>query len=51
VEENKCILGFGGESLRKETFGRPSLRWGNFKACIKEMEWDDMEWINLAHDI
>jgi hypothetical protein len=50
-EEQKYIQGSGEETWRKELLGRPRLGWvGNIKMDLKEIGWEDVEWINLAED-
>jgi hypothetical protein len=39
-----------GKAEGKRRLEDLTLDGGNFKACIKQMEWDGMEWINLAKD-
>jgi hypothetical protein len=35
----------------KKPLGRPRSRWeGNIKVDLREIGWDDMEWIHLAQD-
>ena len=32
-------------------FGRPRLRWeDNIKTDFQDVEWGDVDWIDLAHD-
>jgi hypothetical protein len=36
----------------KRPLGRPRRRWaGDIKMDLREIGWDGMDWINLAHDI
>jgi hypothetical protein len=40
-----------GKSIRKEQLGRPRRRWeDNIKMDLREIGWDDMDWIDLAQD-
>jgi hypothetical protein len=40
---------FVGKSDRKGPLGPPRLRWmDNIKMDLREIEWSDMDWINLA---
>jgi hypothetical protein len=40
-----------GKPEEKRPLGRPRRRWvGNSKIDIREAEWDDMDWIDLAED-
>jgi hypothetical protein len=40
-----------GKSEGKGLFGRPSLRWEDgIKMDLREVGWEDMDWINLALD-
>jgi hypothetical protein len=35
----------------KRPLGRPRRRWeGNIKMDLRELEWGDMNWIDLAED-
>jgi hypothetical protein len=41
----------GGKARRKKTVGRPRHRWvDNIKMDLREIGWDDMDWIDLAQD-
>ena len=49
VGEGKCIQGFDGEILRKETTWKSRHRWDdNIKMDLTEIEWDSMDWIIVA---
>jgi len=49
--EERCIQGFGGEILSKmTTWNKMSWLRRNIKIDPKEIGWDAMDWINLAHD-
>jgi hypothetical protein len=40
-----------GKLESKRPLGRPRRRWvGNIKMDLREMGWDDMDWIELAKD-
>jgi hypothetical protein len=40
-----------GKPEGKRPLGRPRCRWvDNIKMNLREMEWDDMDWIDLAQD-
>jgi hypothetical protein len=40
-----------GKLERKRPLGRPRRRWvDNIKMDLREIEWDGMDWINLAED-
>jgi hypothetical protein len=40
-----------GKPERKKPLGRPRCRWvDNVKMDLREIEWDSMDWIVLAHD-
>jgi hypothetical protein len=40
-----------GKSEGKRLLGRPRRRWvDNIKMDLREIEWDDMDWINLTQD-
>jgi hypothetical protein len=35
----------------KRRLGKTRCRWeGNIKTCLKEIGWEGVNWINLAHD-
>jgi hypothetical protein len=40
-----------GKPERKEPFGRPRRKWvDTIKINLKEKEWEDIVWIELAQD-
>jgi hypothetical protein len=40
-----------GKPEGKRPLGRPRLRWvDNIKMNLREIGWDDMDWIELARD-
>jgi hypothetical protein len=40
-----------GKPEGKRPLGRPRRRWvGNIKMDLREIEWDGMDWIDLAED-
>jgi hypothetical protein len=40
-----------GKPEGKRPLGRPRSKWvDNNKLDLREIEWDDMEWIDLAQD-
>jgi hypothetical protein len=40
-----------GKSEGKGPLGRPRLRWvDSIKVDLREIEWDGMDWIDLAQD-
>jgi hypothetical protein len=40
-----------GKPERKRPLGRPRRRWvDNIEMDLREIEWDGMDWINLAQD-
>jgi hypothetical protein len=40
-----------GKPEGKRPVGRPRRRWeDNVKLDLREIGWDDMDWIDLAHD-
>jgi hypothetical protein len=42
---------FLGKPKGKRPLGRPRRRWEyNIKMDLREIGWDDMDWIDLAHD-
>jgi hypothetical protein len=39
----------GNPEGKKRPLGRPRHRWvGNIKMVLREIDWDDMDWIDLA---
>jgi hypothetical protein len=39
------------KSEENKSLGRPRRRWvNNIKMDLREIEWDGMEWVNLAQD-
>jgi hypothetical protein len=48
-EEEECIL--VGKTDGKRPVGRLRRRWvNNIKIDLREIEWDGMDWIDLAQD-
>jgi hypothetical protein len=42
---------WGGKPEDKIPLGRPTCRWvDNIKMDLREIEWDGMDWIDLAQD-
>jgi hypothetical protein len=40
-----------GKPERKRPLGRPRRRWvDNIKVDLREIEWDSMDWFDLAHN-
>jgi hypothetical protein len=40
-----------GKPEGKRTLGRPRRRWvDNVKMYLREIQWDDMDWTDLAQD-
>jgi hypothetical protein len=40
-----------GKPEGKRPLGRPRRRWvDNIEMDLREVEWDDMDWINVAQD-
>jgi hypothetical protein len=40
-----------GKPEGKRPLGRPTHRWmGNIKIHLTEIEWDGMDWVDLAQD-
>jgi hypothetical protein len=40
-----------GNPEGKRPLGRPRRRWvNNIKMVLREIEWDGMDWINMAQD-
>jgi hypothetical protein len=40
-----------GKPEGKRLLGRPRHRWAyNIKMDLRKIEWDNMDWIDLAHD-
>jgi hypothetical protein len=50
-QNTQCIEDIGGRNKRKEPLGRPRHRWiDNIKIDLKEIGFEDMDWIDLAQD-
>jgi hypothetical protein len=50
-EEQKCIQGSGEEIWGEELLWRTRLGWvDDIKMDLKKLEWEGVEWINLAED-
>ena len=48
--EERCMQGFGGETTRKETLGRPIHRWeDNIKMDLQEVGCGGMDWTGGGH--
>jgi hypothetical protein len=46
-----CLQGFGWETRRQETAGRPRSRWeDNIKMDLRDVGIDGANWIQLAQD-
>jgi hypothetical protein len=49
TNEGKSEL--GGNPEERRPLGRPTRRWvDNIKMDLREVGWDDMDWIDLAED-
>jgi hypothetical protein len=49
--EEECIRILVGKPEGKRPLGRPRRRWvNNIKMDLREIEWDVMDWIDLAQD-
>jgi hypothetical protein len=49
--EDECIKAIGGKARRKRPLGRTRRRWvDNIKMNLREIGWDDMDWIDVAQD-
>jgi hypothetical protein len=49
-KRNACRI-LVGKPERKRPLGKPRCRWvDNIKMDIREIGWDDMDWIDLAQD-
>jgi hypothetical protein len=47
--EEECIEDIGGKA--KRPLGRPGCKWvNNVKRDLREIGWDDMDWIDLVQD-
>jgi hypothetical protein len=47
----KFILNFSRKTWRKETIGRPRLRWEDaIKTDLKETKCEAVKWVHLAQD-
>jgi hypothetical protein len=40
----------GGKARRRENTRKTRRRWEDIKLDLREIGWDDMDWINLAQD-
>jgi hypothetical protein len=44
-------IGYWWESQKERPLGRPRHRWlDNVKIDLREIEWDDTDWIDLVQD-
>jgi hypothetical protein len=51
VEKRNAYRILMGKPEVKRPVGRPRLMWvDNIKMNLREIEWDDMDWIDLARD-
>jgi hypothetical protein len=51
LEERNTYMMLVGEPEGKTPLGRPRRRWvDNIKIDLREIEWDSMDWIDLAED-
>jgi hypothetical protein len=49
-KRNACRI-LVGEPERKRPLGRPRRRWeGNIEIDLREIEWNGMDWTDLAQD-
>jgi hypothetical protein len=49
--KDDCISVIRRKARRKETTGKTRRRWvDNIKMDLKELRWDDIDWIHLAQD-
>jgi hypothetical protein len=39
-----------GKPERKRLLGRPRRRWEDIRMDLKEIRWEDVDWIHLAQD-
>jgi hypothetical protein len=50
-ENRNAYMILVGKPEGKRSLGRPRRRWvNNIKMDLREMEWDGMEWMDLAQD-
>jgi hypothetical protein len=50
-EKRNAYRIFVGKPEGKRPVGRPRRRWvDNIKMDLREIEWDDVDWIYLAHN-
>jgi hypothetical protein len=50
-KRNACRI-FVGKPEEKRLLGRPRRRWvDNIKIDLREIGWDDVDWIDLAQDM
>jgi hypothetical protein len=46
------LIGYWWESQKERDLGRPRRRWmDNIKMNLREIEWNCMDWIDLAQDM
>ena len=51
-EQERCIQGFGGETLGEGPIGRPRHRGeDNIKTCLNELGWEGMDCIDLTQNL
>jgi hypothetical protein len=51
-EKRNAYRILAGKPERKRSLGRARLRWvGSIKTDVREIGWDDMDWIDLAQDM
>jgi hypothetical protein len=51
VEKRNAYRILVGKPEGRRPLGRPRRRWmNNIKIDLREIGWDDMNWIDLAHD-
>jgi hypothetical protein len=50
TEFSKILQSFSRVLVGKIIFRRPRLRWVNVKMNLKEIDWEDVDWIDLAQD-
>jgi hypothetical protein len=50
-EKRNAYRTFVGNSEGRRSLGRPRRRWvDNIKIDLREIEWDGMDWIDVAQD-
>jgi hypothetical protein len=50
--EERYVEGFGGETWKEKTIGRPRRKWESvIKICLQEIWLGGVNWVHLTRDI